>query len=68
MTVMDDGVMRWAIFTNKQCPMGHKMRHWATQSVLKNRKEANRQLNHRHLLSTPRHRAGRITHDQLGKH
>jgi len=24
MTVMDDGVMRWAIFTNKQCPMEHK--------------------------------------------
>ncbi len=24
MTVMDDGVMRWAIFTYKQCPMEHK--------------------------------------------
>ena len=24
MTVMGDGVMRWAIFTNKQCPMEHK--------------------------------------------
>lgn len=42
MTVMGDGVMRWAIFTNKQCPMGHKTRHWAAQPVLKNRKEANR--------------------------
>lgn len=42
MTVMGDGVMRRAIFPNKQCPMEHKKRHRATQPVPKNRKEANR--------------------------